>query len=133
MKNFGRLLPLIMIVTCLLAVRVGGCQLFPDKPNQTATPSMSETTPASDSTTSDQSGTQSTTTDPTTTAATTTYALTGPLSDNNSSLGWSFIYADPPGEDKPTSIPGDIRDLVVKYNVIWQAPPEWPQGCLPDI
>ena len=122
MKGFGRLLPLMMIMICLLAVRIGGCQLFPGMPNQTSIPSTSEITPSPDATTSDQTGTESTTTDQATTAVTTTYASTGPLSDNNSSLGWSFIYADPPGEDKPTSIPGDIRDLVDKYNVVWQAP-----------
>lgn len=144
--KYAAFLPLAVIVTFLLAVRLTGCQIFPVLPGESTN---GQTTSASTGESS-ESGTQ---TDGTTTVAETTATptpqltdatavptpvptttvptATDPLSANNDSLGWSFIYADPPGQDLPTGLPDNIRRLIAKYDVAWQAvATEKPKVCL---
>ena len=120
MKTFLRVLPLTIFVAFLLAIRIGGCQLLPvlptgsDKPTPTLTPTLApgETEPAGSAQPSE------TTAQPTITVPTTT----SKLSDNNQSLGWSFIYADPAGQEQPTGISDSVRKLIDPYKVLWQVP-----------
>ncbi|HAL74475.1 MAG TPA: hypothetical protein DCM45_05205 [Clostridiales bacterium] len=132
MKTFIRVMPLIVFVAFLLAIRIGGCQIFPVLPSESGT--LSPTPVVSSTETSDSSQTVShetsgasvvpSKTDNTSLPSETTVmpTATGPLSDNNQSLGWSFTYADPAGQDIPTGIPDSVRKMIDKYNVIWQLP-----------
>lgn len=134
MKTFFRVIPLTVFVAFLLAIRIGGCQIFPVLPSESGTlsptPTIGSTEPSHSSETGSDTETSATTTAPSetsgtaqTSATTVLPTATEPLSDNNQSLGWSFTYANPIGQDIPTGIPDSIRKLVNRYNVLWQLPP----------
>jgi len=137
MKTFLRVLPLTVFVSLLLAIRIGGCQLLPVLTTESAMPSLtseassSETEKPTETTHSGTSTNSPTETEPVSTTRpdgtetqptimpTTTAAE---LSENNQSLGWSFIYADPAGQDRPTGISDSVRKMIDRYDVIWQLP-----------
>jgi len=132
MKTLIRVMPLTVFVAFLLAIRIGGCQIFPVLPSESGTLSPTPAVSSSETSAPTQTGshgTSGTTVVPSETEGTSqpseTTVLptaTGPLSDNNQSLGWSFTYADPVGQDIPTGIPDSVRKLINQYNVIWQLP-----------
>jgi peptidoglycan-N-acetylmuramic acid deacetylase len=134
MKTLFRVMPLTVFVSFLLAIRIGGCQIFPALPSEsgglTPTPIASSTEPSKPSETGSSNQTSAATAVSPETAGTsrpseTTVLPTAtvPLSGNNQSLGWSFIYADPAGQDLPTNIPDSVRKMVERYKVLWQLPP----------
>jgi peptidoglycan-N-acetylmuramic acid deacetylase len=130
-KRLLVVLPLVIFVILLLAIKIGGCQWLPELPSDssqtsmeessasdTATPSASYTT-ASPSPTPAASGT--TTTAPSTAEPTPT--PTGgpdPGQLSNTKLSWYFNPPGSLGEDRPATIPSGVRTLIAGYDVIWQ-------------
>ena len=133
MKNIVIFVVLIGIIVLLLAVRIGGCQLFPEIPTGTTSSGASDTTAGSETgnptTTASESEAPTTTASessaptsiaPTTQATTLTPTTSAPIS--NISHGWFFVTGDPTGHDKPATVPNDVSELIDGYDVIWQKP-----------
>jgi peptidoglycan-N-acetylmuramic acid deacetylase len=130
MKNLLKIAPLVLIIVLLLAIKLGGCQLFPNLPSETTLSSDTSSTTAgpttnttsASETTATTAPTTAATTGPTTTTPTTTMPTTAGEPLSNESLGWYYVAADPSGQDKPNTVPNDVSSMISKYNVIWQAP-----------
>lgn len=139
MKRLLVVLPLLVFVILLLAIKIGGCQWLPELPSDstqtisessaadTPTPSASHTAasptptpPASETTTT------AATTAPTTTATTTAEPTPTPTGGpdpgqlSNTKLSWYFNPPGMLGEDLPATIPSGVRTLIADYDVIWQ-------------
>lgn len=128
MKDFMRVMPLAVFVSILLAIRVGGCQLLPELPTESASPSSTPAVSDTENTVPTTTGgptvipTSGETTSQLPSETTAAPTSTASLSENNQSLGWSFTYADPAGQEKPTGISDSVRKLIEPYDVVWQIP-----------
>lgn len=141
MKTLLRLLPLILFIVIMLAVRLSGCHLVPTQPSETTTNSTSATTGQTTSpaptivtpsvttapTTVEPTTVTPTTTTPITTAPTTTEPTPStttakPSTASNASQSWYYSIPSPLNVDKPANLSSSVSRLIAPYDVMWQQP-----------
>jgi peptidoglycan-N-acetylmuramic acid deacetylase len=142
MKTLARLLPLLVFVAFLVAIRLTGCRIGIPEGSQTtgtAEPTAAATTAASPTAAATKGATAGTreptpaASTPAATTATSPTTTTGaPTPDwttanllaglDNTLASWYYNPPSPLGEERPATIPAAVRQLAYQYEVIWQEP-----------
>ena len=140
MKKLLILLPLLIFVILLLAIKLGGCRWLPVLPSSSTQTSGSESSATIAPTTSaagltpspapTQTAPSATTTAATSASATTAETTAAPTATptagpdpsqlSNTKLSWYFNPPSSLGEDQPATLPSGVRVMISDFAVIWQ-------------